>query len=169
MGSEIKEFESIQELEQFSKETKNQDFLNVIKFIKAYGDNIFEINKKIKEKLTTKKEEADIIFTTTHKSKGLEYDQVLMADDFVTKKEITNQKNKMSFTQELEELNIYYVAATRAKKAISLASLDLDYKYNENDIQTSSSYKYRKKTSNKKMKNLQEEWLKNNRVKKAIF
>ena len=167
--SEIKEFESIFELEQFSKDTKNQDFLNVIKFINAYGDNIFEINKKIKEKLTTKKEEADIIFTTTHKSKGLEYEQVLMANDFVTKKEITNQKNKMSFTQELEELNIYYVAATRAKKAISLASLNLDYKYNENDNHAPSSNKYRRKSSDKKMKNLQEDWLKNNRVKKVAF
>ena len=166
--NEIKEFESISELEQFSKETKNQDFLNVIKFINTYGDNIFEINKKIKEKLTTKKEEADIIFTTTHKSKGLEYDQVLMTNDFISKKEITNQKNKMSLTQELEELNIYYVAATRARKAVELTSLQLDYTYNENDNTESVSYKYRKKSSDKKMKNLQESWLKNNRVKKQI-
>ena len=165
--SEIKEFESIYELEQFSKETKNQDFLNVIKFINAYGDNIFEINKKIKEKLTTIKEEADIIFTTAHKSKGLEYDQVIMANDFITKKEITNQKNKISFTQTIEELNIYYVAATRAKKSIDMASLHLDYQYKADDNTEVISYKYKKKTSNKKMKNLQEEWLKKNRVKKV--
>lgn len=164
---EIKEFESIYELEQFSKETRNQDYLNVIKFINAYGDNIFEINKKIKEKLTTIKEEADIIFTTTHKSKGLEYDQVIMANDFITKKEITNQKNKMSFTQTIEELNIYYVAATRAKKAIDMASLYLDYQYKADDNNETISYKYRKKTSDKKMKNLQEEWLKKHRIKKV--
>lgn len=166
--SEIKDFDSIYELEQFSKDTKNQDFLNVIKFINAYGDNIFEINKKIKEKLTDKKEEADIIFTTTHKSKGLEYDQVIMANDFISKKEITNAKNKMSYTQVIEELNIYYVAATRARKAIDLSSLNLSYTYKENDSSESISYKYKKKTSNKKMKNLQEEWLKNNRVKKCL-
>ncbi len=115
--AEIKEFESIHELEQFSKDTKNQDFLNVIKFINAYGDNIFEINKKIKEKLTTKKEDADIIFTTTHKSKGLEYEQVLMANDFVTKKEISNQKNKMSLIQELEEL-IYIMLQQQGQKKL---------------------------------------------------
>lgn len=166
--SEIKDFESIYELEQFSKETKNQDFLNVIKFINTYGDNIFEINKKIKEKLTTNKNEADIIFTTTHKSKGLEYDQVIMANDFITKKEITNQKNKISFGQIIEELNIYYVAATRARKAIDMASLNLDYQYKADDNTETISYKYKKKTSNKKMKNLQEEWLKNNRIKKAM-
>ncbi|WP_072680320.1 UvrD-helicase domain-containing protein [Arcobacter sp. LA11] len=167
--NEIKEFESIYELEQFSKETKNQDFLNVIKFINTYGDNIFEINKKIKEKLTTKKDEADIIFTTTHKSKGLEYDQVIMANDFISKKEITNKKNKMSFTQIIEELNIYYVAATRAKKAIDMSSMHLDYKYKADNNTETISYKYKKKSSNKQMKNLQEEWLKKNRIKKAIF
>jgi superfamily I DNA/RNA helicase len=166
---EIKEFESIQELEQFAKDTKNQDFLNVIKFINTYGSSIFEINKAIKEKITTKKENADIIFTTTHKAKGLEYDQVIMANDFITKKEMTNPKNKMSYTQVLEELNIYYVAATRAKKAIYLSSLNLNYTYKESDSNETISYKYKKKTSNKKMKNLQKEWLKNNRPKKGMI
>ena len=103
---EIKDFETIQELEQFAKDTKNQDYLNIIKFINTYGDNIFEINKKIKTKITTNKEDADLVFTTTHKSKGLEYDQVIMADDFITKKELSNPKNKVSFLKLQEELNI---------------------------------------------------------------
>ena len=164
--SEIKDFESIKELEQFSKDTKNQDYLNVIKFVNTYGDNIFEINKLIKTKLTTKKEQADIIFTTTHKSKGLEYNQVIMADDFITKKEIVNPKNKMSFLRILEELNIYYVAATRAKNAIEMAPLDLHYSYSENETFTKSK-SFGKKTSVKKMKSMQEEWLRKNRVNKV--
>jgi len=163
--SEISEFDNIKELEQFSKDTKNQDYLNVIKFVNTYGDNIFEINKKIKEKLTTNKINADIIFTTTHKSKGLEYEQVIMADDYITKKEIDNPKNKISYLRIIEELNIYYVAATRAKRAIELAPLDLHYTYDENEVGTFSKPKmYRKKTTGKKMKQMQEQWLKNNRV-----
>ena len=165
---EIKDFESIYELEQFAKDTKNQDYLNIIKFINTYGDNIFDINKKIKDRLTTKKEEADIIFTTTHKSKGLEYEQVLMTNDFITKKEISNPKSKLSHLRINEELNIYYVAATRVKKAIDLASLNLDYTYKEGDAVSSiAKPRYVKKTSDKKMKDLQEEWLKKNRVKKV--
>lgn len=165
---EIKDFESIYELEQFAKDTKNQDYLNVIKFINAYGDNIFDINKKIKEKLTTKKENADIIFTTTHKSKGLEYEQVVMTNDFITKKEISNPKNNLSHLRINEELNIYYVAATRAKKAIDLSSLNLNYTYKEGDeISSHTKSKYTKKTSQKKMKDMQEEWLKKNRIKKV--
>lgn len=166
---EIKEFTSIEELEEYSKDTKNQDYLNVIKFIKTYGDNIFEINKQIKEYLTTNKEEADIIFTTTHKSKGMEYEQVLMCeDDFISNKDISNPKNKLNNIRINEELNIYYVAATRAKNCISLASLDLSYVYDETKAQenTISTSKFNKKRiPNKKLKNLQEEWLKNNRIK----
>lgn len=124
---EIKDFESIYDLEQFAKETKNQDYLNVIKFINTYGDNIFEINKKVKAKLVNDKSQADVIFTTTHKAKGLEYDQVIMADDFITKKELFNTKNPLSYQKAIEELNIYYVAATRVKKAINMANLDLNY------------------------------------------
>ena len=167
---EIKDFDTINELEQFAKDTKNQDYLNIIKFINTYGDNIFEINKKIKEFLVTDKKDADIIFTTTHKSKGLEYDQVIMADDFISKKEITNTKNKLSYLRVNEELNIYYVAATRAKDVIQLADLNLSYTYNEND-ETTSYVKSRfisKRADNKKSKELQEEWLKKNRAKKLI-
>ena len=130
---EIKEFETINELEQFAKDTKNQDYLNIIKFINTYGDNIFEINKKIKDLLVTDKKDADIIFTTAHKSKGLEYEQVIMADDFITKKDIFNTKNKLSYQRINEELNIYYVASTRVKSTIVLADLNLNYTPNEND------------------------------------
>lgn len=167
---EIKDFDTISELEQFAKDTKNQDYLNIIKFINTYGDNIFEINKKIKEFLVTDKKDADIIFTTTHKSKGLEYEQVIMADDFISKKELVNTKNKLSYQRANEELNIYYVAATRAKNVIQLADLNLSYTYNEND-ETTSYVKSRfisKRADNKKSKELQEEWLKKNRVKKLL-
>ena len=165
---EIKDFETIQELEQFAKDTKNQDYLNIIKFINTYGDNIFEINKTIKRKLTTNKEEADLIFTTTHKSKGLEFEQVIMADDFITKKELSNPKNKVSFLKLQEELNIYYVAATRVKSAIWPASLNLNYVYKEGDENNYTKTNYSsKKTSAKKMKKMQEEWLKQNRVNKV--
>lgn len=125
---EIKNFDTIFELETFAKETKNQDYLNIIRFVNSYGDNIFEINKKIKEYLVPNKDEADIIFTTAHKAKGMEYNQVIMTDDFITKKDILNRKKNLSFASICEELNIYYVAASRAKFSISLADLKLDYK-----------------------------------------
>jgi len=119
-------------------------------------------------KITTNKKDADLIFTTTHKSKGLEYEQIIMADDFITKKELSNPKSKVSFLKLQEELNIYYVAATRVKSAIWQASLNLDYVYKEGDENNFTKSKYSsKKISSKKMKQMQEEWLKQNRVNKV--
>ena len=83
---------------------------------------------------------------------------------------VVNTKNKLSFQRINEELNIYYVAATRAKNAIQLADLNLSYTYNEND-ETTTHVRSRfisKRADNKKSKELQEEWLKNNRAKKII-
>ena len=116
---EIKEFNSIKELENHSVDVKNQDYLNIIKFVNEYGNNIFEINKKIKEKIVTNKEQADIVFTTTHKAKGLEYDQVILADDFITQKDIDNPKKNFTKEKIVDELNILYVALTRVKKVIN--------------------------------------------------
>ena len=84
-------------------------------------------------------------------------------------KEIVNTKNKMSYQRINEELNIYYVAATRAQNTIEMADLNLKYTYNENDDSTAfvKSRFINKRADNKKSKELQEEWLKKNRVNKV--
>lgn len=166
---ELKDFSSIEELEEYAKDTKNQDYLNVIRFINTYNDSIFEINKNIKSNLTQDKSKADIIFTTAHKSKGMQYKQVIMCeDDFISKKDILNPKNSLSNFRISEELNIYYVAATRAIDALNLADLDLDYSYDEQTAYDKQKYKVKqakKKVPMKKLKELQNEWLKSNKIK----
>ena len=51
---------------------------------------------------------SDFIFTTTHKSKGMEWDTVCLLDDF-SPELLKNQGDQ-------EEANVLYVAATRAKR-----------------------------------------------------
>lgn len=119
-NEEIKKFKDFNSLCDFSKKIKKQDYLNTIKIIKKFGKNIFNINKEIKKKITNNKKEADIIFTTTHKAKGLEYNQVILCEDFIMKKDIAEYEKNSNFSKILEEINIFYVALTRAKNAISL-------------------------------------------------
>ena len=52
----------------------------------------------------------DAIFSTTHKSKGLEWNTVALIDDFVPEL-VANQSGQ-------EEANVLYVAATRAKRCL---------------------------------------------------
>lgn len=57
---------------------------------------------------------AKIVLTTAHKAKGLEYDQVILADDFPSN---YNNKGKFVGLTEEEE-NLLYVACTRAKDVL---------------------------------------------------
>lgn len=57
---------------------------------------------------------ADVILTTSHKAKGLEWDQVVLADDF---KSCYDNKGKLQKVDQ-EEDNLLYVACTRARKVL---------------------------------------------------
>lgn len=78
------------------------DSRQTFKFINALGDV---------QKVSSS---ADIILTTAHKSKGMEWDHVVLANDFKMDSviESTNQ----------EEVNLFYVACTRAIKVLQLPS-----------------------------------------------
>jgi superfamily I DNA/RNA helicase len=67
------------------------------------------------------------VFATTHKAKGQEHDHVEMVEeDFITREGIKwalrAGEDKAQLLKLREEINIYYVAATRARKSIRLAS-----------------------------------------------
>lgn len=58
---------------------------------------------------------ADIILTTAHKSKGLEWDQVVLAEDFDG---LFDKKGQLIDGE--EEINLLYVASTRARKTLRI-------------------------------------------------
>lgn len=98
-GSDI---ELVSKTNIFLKYCKKEDF-NIFEFI----DNIKDYGRK-----------ADVFVTTAHKSKGLEWDFVELYKDFPKIAEIAEQKeNKVV---DIEELNLLYVAITRAKKGLEL-------------------------------------------------
>lgn len=75
----------------------------------------------------TDKESADFTFTTTHKAKGREYDHVeMLGDDLITRGDLRKAVEKggeeLQLSKLREEINIFYVAATRTRKSIRLAA-----------------------------------------------
>ena len=60
-----------------------------------------------------------IYFSTAHKAKGLEFEQVWLADDFMRFFEDGRELGPDQVDQ--EEVNILYVALTRARAAIRLS------------------------------------------------
>ncbi len=99
----------------------------------------------------------------------MQYSQVIMCeDDFISKKDILGSKKNITNLKINEELNIYYVAATRAMDALNLANLDLNYSFDESKINNQENFKVKnskKKVPMKKLKELQNRWLESNKIK----
>lgn len=80
-------------------------------FVKKFGDDTPEILEILKETVLTRSGKAHVILTTAHKSKGLQWNQVVLAEDFKFK--ILENPENGKFTED-QELNLLYVAVTRA-------------------------------------------------------
>jgi len=119
----IRKFNNFKALIDFAKASQNRNLLNICELVLKYKEDLFDISRQIKQRLVPK-EEAGIIFTTTHKAKGQEYPNVQMVKgDFITCEQLENAVKKpeeFSFHKLREEVNIFYVAATRAMDNIIL-------------------------------------------------
>ena len=69
----------------------------------------------------------DIILTTAHKSKGLEFDNVVVANDFKF-----GSKNVLDMPE--QEINLLYVACTRAKLNLQIPDALLDLLEERNEV-----------------------------------
>ena len=83
-----------------------------------------EIGQNILRECVPNPEDASIIMTTAHKSKGLDWNCVRLADDFKVLEDAENalldDPGKPLPEKITQEVNLLYVAMTRAKKAVSL-------------------------------------------------
>jgi len=121
----IQSMKNMYELEDYTKKTEDMQLAMMVEIVKEYGNKIPGIIKSIKEKHieNDNKENAEMIFSTVHRCKGMEYDSVQLVNDFVTEEKLNNIK-KESKEKELnvsklnEEINLLYVAITRTKNSV---------------------------------------------------
>ena len=134
-----KAFES---LIQVSKETDLGDWHVRCKLVKKYQHNIYRVIENITSNICDQRNGEDVmVLTTVHRSKGLEYDLVKLADDFdlrylLTENNIKKFKERKEVKQketghhlewrqpkrieDRENLHLLYVGATRAKEVLFL-------------------------------------------------
>lgn len=148
MTTNFKKFESFWKIEIRAKNTQDIDLLNKITIVKTYKDQIPDLLEKINQRCCYDASDADYIFTTTHKAKGLEWKTVILLDDFfgengavpngifsIPKRELewksvilddffgeigAVSNEIISAPKSGEEENILYVAMTRAKTNLVL-------------------------------------------------
>ena len=120
----LSSFKDIYEFEAYVEDTDDAQLRSMLEMVKKYGPELPSMIAKIKHCHVedARKEDADLVFSTVHRCKGMEYDEVTLANDFYTedklRREFAIAPEKAD--QLTEEVNLLYVAATRAKKRLNL-------------------------------------------------
>ncbi|CAF0781976.1 unnamed protein product [Didymodactylos carnosus] len=118
-------FQSFRLLEKFSQDVGDVDLLGKIKIVQQHSHTILDKINCIRERHCQDSRLASILLSTAHKAKGLEFPIVLLADDFIPRPQDV-PFDQVNMDEHRENLNILYVAATRAKNELIL-NQDLFY------------------------------------------
>lgn len=113
----LRTFKSFETLDEYSRAVDDKELKSLARAVKAHGSKTPVLVDKIRKGMGADAKDVDVWLSTAHKSKGLEFDSVRMADDFMDLMSDTGGIRKIDF-KEQEEANIVYVVATRAKKAL---------------------------------------------------
>jgi len=123
----IKAMKDLNELEEYIEKTEDGQLGMMLQIVNEYGNEIPGIIKLIKEKHVDNddKEKAEMIFSTVHRCKGMEYDAIELVDDFISEEKLKKLKedgqlDEMNSTKLNEEINLLYVALTRTKNRIDI-------------------------------------------------
>lgn len=130
----IKEYETYQNFMLIADSTMDKEMIFLKEIVNKYHGKIENLFEKIKESSVDDIRMADIVLTTAHKAKGLEFDNVFLCNDFAI---FINEKGEINLRGwKEEEINILYVAVTRAihkLKANTSLKYILKY-YKDNNI-----------------------------------
>lgn len=123
----IREMKNLKELDDYIEKTEDVQLKMMVEIVKEYGNKIPGIIKTIKRMHVSddEKNKAQMIFSTVHRSKGMEYDAVQIVPDFITQERLEklikdNKEEVIDFAKIYEEINLLYVAVTRSKHIIHI-------------------------------------------------
>lgn len=111
----VREFPTFQQYEAFAEATKDNEMLRTCRIIADYPTLPIQL-ATLKQQLYAP-EECDILVGTAHKSKGLEFPTVYLASDFP---DLFSPDSPYTDAELQQEINLYYVATTRAQKLLVL-------------------------------------------------
>jgi F-box protein 18 (helicase) len=118
----IQSMKSYELLKEFAGASEDMELSMLIDIVEEYGREIPALLKKLAALHVDddKRDKADMVFSTLHRCKGMEYDAVTLADDFINpdriRRLIEREKEKPVDRDRLsEEINLAYVAVTRSK------------------------------------------------------
>lgn len=129
----IKSFKGFGDLVEFQKDTDDRDLAPLTGIVSLFGTDLFGFIKNLRSEHTMDRTKCERLYTSCHRSKGMEYFGVEMIGfidewdvrEAVEMGEFPKQRKKVSEDAPpagidegalIEEINLHYVAITRAKK-----------------------------------------------------
>lgn len=120
----IKNFGTLNRLEEYAEDAEDSELKMMLKLRKKYGSKIPDLIAQIYRDAVDDSSVADVCLTTAHKSKGLEFEQVILEDDFDSLITEDGEIRVPADSKEKDDLdqavNLLYVALTRAEGAIQV-------------------------------------------------
>uniref|UniRef100_A0A8C7EHL3 F-box DNA helicase 1 n=1 Tax=Nothoprocta perdicaria TaxID=30464 RepID=A0A8C7EHL3_NOTPE len=112
-------------LREYAEHIDDKELQVKIAIVEKYKERIPELVQKIESSHVSTEALADYLMGTVHQAKGLEFDTVLLSDDFVKVPGPSgDQRSVPHFNINLypeDEWNLLYVAVTRAKKCLLMS------------------------------------------------
>lgn len=117
----LRSFATVDDLAEYGEAVNDREILSCVKVAQKYTDRLPVLIEMI-ESGAVAPEQAQVVLTTAHKSKGLEFPSVRLAEDFMP---LLDEDGKVfqafgASPAEIEDVNVQYVAATRAMRALQL-------------------------------------------------
>jgi len=118
----LQEYPDYDLYKQIADESQDPEMNRSIKIIEQYSADLPELFAKLRRNAVTDELEATITLSTAHRSKGLEWDAVQLAEDFTF--DPFNPDNEKE--PWIDEMNLLYVACTRAMRVLAVNSTMLE-------------------------------------------
>ena len=117
----MKEVGSWQDYTTYAEQANDGEARILVKLIEEHGHDTPQLVEDIRRNAVPREADADMVLTTAHKSKGLEWDRVQLTDDFEFLEDLEFELSQDPNARiPVQDVNLLYVAATRAKQAVTL-------------------------------------------------
>lgn len=116
------DFHSYEQYREVADQSEDMEMIRLYKMVESYDEELPELLDQLRRASTSDELSAGYTLSTVHKSKGLQWDSVAISEDFSY--DPLDPNNKDPRRQE-DEINILYVAATRAMQHLAVNSVIL--------------------------------------------
>lgn len=123
----IRSMTNLEDLAEYCNKSEDGEMGMLIEIVNEYKEDLPKLINRLKEKHVDDKDKhlAEMVFSTVHRCKGMEYDEVTLSNDFITEGEIfktlkENELSKINLGKLSEEINLLYVAVTRTRNKLNL-------------------------------------------------